>query len=257
LRLTRSHAALLRRDARETIDFYRHRRRRRAAALELERCDSTEDLLRFTREHFVRPAAQNGSELVGFVDAVALTRPRVACEIGVQDGGTNFILSRALQVETMIGIDLHVSLRCQLRHFRRGDLELVLIDGPSQATRTRRLLAKALRGRPLDLLFIDGDHSRAGVLRDFLVYRHLVRAGGIIAFHDIVPDSTTRRGLITAGYAGDVPQVWSEVSSFYRSEEFIDDPDQDGAGIGLLYYDPAVIAPNDLSAAGNVGPRRP
>jgi predicted O-methyltransferase YrrM len=38
----------------------------------------------------------------------------------------------------------------------------------------------------VDLLFIDGDHSYAGVMCDWLLYRSLVRKGGIIAFHDIV-----------------------------------------------------------------------
>lgn len=38
---------------------------------------------------------------------------------------------------------------------------------------------------PVDLLFIDGDHSMDGVSRDYEIYSHLVRSGGIIAFHDV------------------------------------------------------------------------
>ncbi len=233
--------ALLRRDALETTSFYRRVGTRRRAASELRRCTSTAELFRFTQAHFVRPPAQNESELVRFIDTLRPISPQTVCEIGVQDGATNFILSRALDtVETMIGVDLHVSLKCQLRYFRPSDLRLSLIDGSSHAARTRRRVADILDGRLLDLLFIDGDHSQAGSVRDFLLYRHFVRPGGIIAFHDIVPDEYTRRGVRTAGYAGDVPLVWSEISSCYRSEEFIDDIDQDGAGIGLLFYDPLV-----------------
>jgi len=98
------------------------------------------------------------------------------------------------------------------------------------------------------VLFIDGDHSYTGAIHDFLLYRHLVRAGGVIAFHDIVPDSYTRHGVRTSGYAGDVPRVWAELSACYRSTEFVDDRDQDGAGIGLLYYDPLVTEIERLSA---------
>jgi hypothetical protein len=148
----------------------------------------------------------------------------------------------------MIGVDLHVSLKCQLRYFRRPGLRLSLIDGASQAARTRRRVAHVLDGRRLDVLFIDGDHSYEGAARDFLLYRHLVRPEGIIAFHDIVPDSFTRSGIRTPGYAGDVPRVWSEISSCYSSQEFIDAPDQDGAGIGLLVYDPLVTEVDDLPA---------
>lgn len=39
-----------------------------------------------------------------------------------------------------------------------------------------------------DLLFIDGDHSYSSVLCDWLLYRHLVRPNGIIAFHDCATD---------------------------------------------------------------------
>jgi predicted O-methyltransferase YrrM len=38
----------------------------------------------------------------------------------------------------------------------------------------------------LDLLFIDGDHSYEGALRDYQNYSPLVKKGGLIAFHDIV-----------------------------------------------------------------------
>jgi hypothetical protein len=37
---------------------------------------------------------------------------------------------------------------------------------------------------PYDFLFIDGDHSVAGVRADFRNYQSLVRSGGIIAFDD-------------------------------------------------------------------------
>jgi predicted O-methyltransferase YrrM len=36
----------------------------------------------------------------------------------------------------------------------------------------------------MDVLFIDGDHSYAGVLSDWLIYALLVKKGGIVAFHD-------------------------------------------------------------------------
>jgi cephalosporin hydroxylase len=39
--------------------------------------------------------------------------------------------------------------------------------------------------KSVDVLFIDGDHSYAGVLTDWLLYSPLVKSGGIVAFHDI------------------------------------------------------------------------
>lgn len=245
--LSRHGLWLLRRDVRETLSFWCHRRARRAAAGALRSCTSSEDLFRFTHDRLVRPAAQNESEIVRFVDAAKNLQPSAVCEIGVQDGGTNFILSHGLpSVNTMIALDLHVCLKCQLRYFRRPGLQLALIDGSSQSARARRRVAHALASRPLDVLFIDGDHSFSGALRDFQWYRHFVRDGGLIAFHDIVPDSFTRHGIRTEASTGGVPLLWSVLSPLYRCEEFIDDPNQDGRGIGVLYYDRGVMLPDDV-----------
>lgn len=249
MRLTRYQVLLLRRDAQETVAFWRNRQRRHEAVINLRKCKSAKDLFRFTHEHFVRPAAQNESEIMRLVSTAAPMRPRVVCEIGVQDGGTNFILSQTLPtIDLMIGIDLHVSLKCQLRHFRRSDLRLRLIDGPSQSTRTRRRLERILKGRQLDLLFVDADHSYAGAMGDFLMYRHFVRDGGLIVFHDIIPDYYTRYGIRTEACTGEVPRLWAELAPHFESEELVDDPAQDGRGIGLIHYDSTVTLPEDLVA---------
>jgi len=42
-------------------------------------------------------------------------------------------------------------------------------------------------GGELNFLFIDGDHTYEGVRKNFEMYSPLVRRGGIVAFHDIVP----------------------------------------------------------------------
>ena len=50
----------------------------------------------------------------------------------------------------------------------------------------------------LNMLFIDGNHTYASVLADFLLYYPLVKKGGIVAFHDTVYSS---------GYNEDVPKL--------------------------------------------------
>ena len=241
MRLDRRHVRLIARDACETAAFLHSRDARVAARAELTTCRTSEDFYRFTQRHFVRGAAQNMSEITAFVDYARRIEPRVVCEIGVQDGGTNFILSRALgTVTTIVGIDLYVSLKSQLRFYRRGDVALHIIEGSSQAADTHRKLQRVLGSRPIDVLFIDGDHTYEGALRDFSMYSPLVRAGGLIAFHDIVEDSYTRFAIKTESYVGDVPTLWRRVREHYHYEEFIDAPDQDGRGIGVIEQDPAV-----------------
>ena len=52
-----------------------------------------------------------------------------------------------------------------------------------------RAAAQKLGGAELDFLFIDGDHSYAGVKQDFEKYSGYVKRGGLIAFHDIRPQA--------------------------------------------------------------------
>lgn len=39
-----------------------------------------------------------------------------------------------------------------------------------------------------DMLFVDGDHSYAGVKRDVELFRPWIKSGGIISFHDYIPE---------------------------------------------------------------------
>jgi len=55
-----------------------------------------------------------------------------------------------------------------------------LWDTTDTVTIVKDLFQKA----PIDLLFIDGDHSYEGVKMDWEMYSPLVRSGGLVAFHD-------------------------------------------------------------------------
>jgi predicted O-methyltransferase YrrM len=254
VRLNRRKFRLLSRDIRETATFYRARNARDAARAQLVHCVTAEDFWSFTHRHFVRGAAQNRAEISSFTRYAASIEPRVVCEIGVQDGGTSFILSRALPTATTsIAIDLHVSLKAQLRFFQRPDVALHIIEGSSHAVRTRRKLTRVLQSRPIDVLFIDGDHSYEGVLRDLALYSPLVRRGGLIAFHDIVADSYSRYGILTDSYVGGVPTLWQRLRPLYSHREFIDEPSQDGRGIGVIAADTSIDV-SSLAPRENVAP---
>lgn len=80
----------------------------------------------------------------------------------------------------------------------------------------------------LDYLFIDGDHSYEGVKKDFELYSPLVRAGGVIVFHDIVPHK---------GSDCKVDEFWQEIKQKFKFKEFIEKPNQNMYGIGVIYYE--------------------
>jgi predicted O-methyltransferase YrrM len=84
-----------------------------------------------------------------------------------------------------------------------------------------------LKGKKVDFLFIDGDHTYKGVKRDFEMYSPLVKEGSIIAFHDIAvhPPET----------GCEVSKFWNEIKEMYDYVEIIKDQDQGRVGIGVLF----------------------
>jgi len=113
--------------------------------------------------------------------------------------------------------------------------KLVSLAGDSHSEAMRDRVREALDGRPLDALFIDGDHSYDGVKRDWELYSPLVRPGGVIGLHDVQEDYATSRGTQTAAISGEVPRFWRELREGRKTEELIADPAQDGYGIGVVY----------------------
>ena len=55
---------------------------------------------------------------------------------------------------------------------------------PNQILGDSKEIGRSWTGGPLDLVFIDGDHSPAGVQGDIKVWLPLIKRGGWILFHD-------------------------------------------------------------------------
>jgi cephalosporin hydroxylase len=178
---------------------------------------------------------QKPPEILGLIEYLDQEKPKTICEIGTFKGGTTFLLSQALEsVDTTIGVDVLFRNMTLMRYMKRPGQRLHFVRGSSYDPATVAEVEAELRGRQIDFLFIDGDHAYEGVSADFFAYRRFVRDGGLIAFHDIVSDYATRYGRKTTSATGGVPLFWSQVKELLWSREFIEDPEQDGYGIGLL-----------------------
>ena len=180
------------------------------------------------------------SEVTQLLHVVAQRRPRRVLEIGSQGGGNLFLFSQAAAPDAKIlSIDLNFSpvQMAAYPSLAAPTQQLTCFKGDSSAPAMLRRVQTWLGDDRLDFLFIDGDHSLEGVTADYRNYAPLVAPGGLIGFHDIVPDHTTRHGRKTIAYAGDAPIFWNQLKATYPEyQEFVADPEQDGAGIGLVTW---------------------
>jgi predicted O-methyltransferase YrrM len=200
-------------------------------------CDTAESLLDLAFRYRGVTPIQVRSELLEFATLVQQLRPRALLEIGTRNGGTFFVLCRLADPDaTVISLDLpggmfgggYDNYRIPvLRRMKKPGQKLHLLRANSHAVETSRHVEQVLRDGPLDLLFIDGDHTYEGVKQDFEMYSPFVRPGGIIAFHDIVQG---REELV-----GEVERFWNEIKAGYRHREIIEHRQQSWGGIGVLF----------------------
>jgi len=229
---------------------------RRQAAQHLITCQKLPDLFDFARTWLGVGPVQIPEKIEGLLTYLSLANPRTVCEIGTESGGTSLLLSRGLpSVDLLVCVDLFAKNMPRLRRFVLPSQAVRFVNGPSAAPAAVRQVSRALASRSLDVLFIDGDHRYEGVRKDFLAYRHFVRPAGIIVFHDIVPDHRARYGIETIRWTGGVPQFWEQLKQHYPHREFIQNPSQNGFGIGALQYDPSVDPVVALGLSTPIAPR--
>ena len=115
-------------------------------------------------------------------------RPRTAVEIGRFRGGSTFVLAAALEEGVLHSYDLETR---QGRDGLQLDRELMkALEQYGLAGRVRLHVGDSRTATqpeaPVDLLFVDGDHSEAGVRADFERWAPLLGEGGHLLFHDAV-----------------------------------------------------------------------
>jgi predicted O-methyltransferase YrrM len=171
-----------------------------------------------------RLASQMASELNGLVQLLQAEGVRSYAEIGAREGDTFHHVMMALPTgSTGVAVDLpgvrwgkdatRVQLERATADLRRQGYHASCVFGDSQAQATQRLVAS--RG-PFDAVLIDGDHTYAGALADWLTYRNQAR---LVAFHDVagVGQRCKRSGALV-----EVPRLWAEIkASGLRTVEFI------------------------------------
>ncbi len=171
---------------------------------------------------------QADEEILWLLARAREVEPRVVVEIGTDEGGTLFLWTRVAADDAhLVAIDTRPLGRLGRfstyalvrRSFRRDRQRVDLLFGrDSHDPETVAALQGLLRRRPIDFLFIDGDHSYEGVRSDFELYAPLVRPGGLVALHDVGAED-----------APGVVRFWSELASAHSSDQLI--ASQYGVGV--------------------------
>ncbi len=125
---------------------------------------------------------------------VRSTRPAVIVEIGSARGRSACAMALACRQNgtgRVYGIDPHTAndwtdggTGGSTYDFFVGRLRRYRLTVWCEVIRATSDQAAATWDRPIDLLFIDGDHTYEGVRRDYELFAKWVRPRGMVAFHD-------------------------------------------------------------------------
>lgn len=187
------------------------------------------------REAVCAGAIQKVPELAGLARMVRSERPSTVLEIGSYTGGTLGLFCKLAEPDALlVSVDLPAeyggATAAKLETLARTNQRVVALRRDSHADETRAEVERLLAGRQVDVLMVDGDHSYHGVRRDFELYSPLVRDGGLIAFHDIVPH------VRVPGV--EVERLWAELKAVYEHVELVEPVLELGfgpwGGIGVL-----------------------
>ena len=120
-----------------------------------------------------------------------VVKAEVIIELGTLCGGNMYIMDRMSPPGLRISVDTEWDKRdpkiCWPPDMLREVMpDLVWVTGDIHDEATLAKTREALGRRKADLLYIDADHSYSGTKAHVEMYRPLVKAGGYIAFHDLV-----------------------------------------------------------------------
>lgn len=152
------------------------------------------------------------------VHLASIVRPKVYVELGLYQC---VVFNRIIQyAQKLIGVDVAPEAA---RYMQKSPKTCFV-------NTTTDVFAKDLRADPIqiDMLFIDADHSKDSVLRDFQNFFPFVIPHGIILLHDGHPKD---EASMSPGYCGDGWKAIAELSQHTKEYEMMTIPIHPGLTI--------------------------
>lgn len=182
--------------------------------------------------------SQHPEEIGALVEALEVIKPKIILEIGIDWGGTFSQWCKIAGADGLvIGVDREEKTAAKIET-NCGDFGQAakIIIGDSIEPETLAKVKDILSGRPVDFLFIDGDHSYKGVKSDHAVFSPLVKPGGVIAFHDIATPATIGNPYRKGTFCG-VTKFWKELRAKNKWEFILEAGKPHKYGIGVIIKD--------------------
>lgn len=171
-------------------------------------------------------ALQKHDELAEFLQfCIDEHKPRSVLEIGCDAGGTLFAWSQLPSVTKVVGITLQNDAYSTGRALNYHGASVLLAD--SHSGRARHYATHHQPPGGYDMLFIDGDHTYQGVIKDLVTYAGVLAPGGIIVLQDICVHPNNPEVQVHL--------VWDELSSIHPHRTFIRAADTTWGGIGVIF----------------------
>lgn len=172
------------------------------------------------------PTSQNIEEFDDLLTIYSLMSPMRSLEIGTHEGGTLFYwLKYAPQGAVVGSIDIQgIITNAQAAEWAAENVTALCLKADS--TTNEAVKWADFNFQQLDWLFIDGGHDYETVKSDWENYSGLVKEGGVIAFHDILPQENS-----------EVDKLWKEIKNNFYTVEIIYPHEEwgHGPGIGVIY----------------------
>ena len=165
--------------------------------------------------------SQYKGEFTELLKLFKLRNPEKVLELGTHYGGTLYQwIKNSSSDTTIVTVDDYQLNQDQYEGWLKNGQHLFTHLGKTQ---DKNIVDAVRTLGPYDFIFVDADHSYAGVKADWEVYGNMTRKGSLVAFHDVLPYKNT-----------EVDQLWREIKDHYTHWEFIEDPTQAGCGIGVI-----------------------